>query len=81
LKFKGRANLNKFEMIALKNLSKNKQCVVKKCDKGGGGIAVIDSSEYVAKINCMLNYPNVYKRIDVDDSIDVKNKADDLIKS
>jgi hypothetical protein len=61
LKFKGRANPTKIEMTALKNLSNNKQIVIKKCDKGGG-IAVTDSSEYVAKINSMLNDPNVYTR-------------------
>ncbi len=75
---KGFSNLTKKEMIALRSLKDNREIVIKKSDKGGG-IAVLDSTEYLSKVQIMLNDLNVYTPTSVDDTIEVKLKADELI--
>lgn len=75
---RGFANLTPKEIAALKSLSENRQLVIKKCDKGGG-IAVMDSSDYVNKIDNMLNDTHIYTRVEIDDAVNVKGLADELI--
>jgi hypothetical protein len=77
-KIKAKLNLNRNEIKALKDLKKNTIIIIKKCDKGGG-IAVLDRALYSNKIYCMLEDLTTYKKTDLDDTLEVKSKADTLI--
>lgn len=72
-------NLTPKEIAALKALRSHQQIIIKKCDKGGG-IAVMNKSDYENKIYAMINDPNTYTETNVDDSTDTKLKADLLIQ-
>lgn len=77
-KHKVKNNLTLSEIKALKALKGNTKIVIKKADKGGG-IAVLDSEAYTAQINTMLADVNTYKLTDIDETFNVKLKADELI--
>lgn len=79
LKFRNKANLNRKEMAALRGLKNNRQIIIKKCDKGGG-IAVLDNVDYLSKVESMLLDIRTYTRVDIDDTLEVKLKADELVK-
>lgn len=55
------SNLTSGEQHALNSLRNNSDIVIKKVDKGGG-IVIMDSSFYVAKVNECLRNGNVYKK-------------------
>lgn len=73
------SNLSAGEKLALTKLKNDHSIVIKKCDKGGG-IAIMDRSDYIAKINGMLSDTKVYQEVGVDNTVPKKKISDDLIK-
>jgi hypothetical protein len=71
-------NLSSKEIKALTDLKKNKSIIIKKSDKGGG-IAVMNSCDYLTKIANMLSDVTTYKCTNIDDTAEVKSLADKLI--
>lgn len=71
-------NLTTKELQALKTLKKDSNIIIKPADKGGG-IAVMNTIDYISKIDEMLNDELVYDKITKDDSTDVKIRADKLL--
>ncbi len=72
-------NLSKKEKSALHDLKNNKNIIIKKCDKGGG-IAILDRTVYIHKIETMLTDKDTYIEINDANSKQQKSKSDDLIK-
>jgi len=75
-----KSNLTREEKQALKDLRNNKDIVIKKADKGGG-IAVMDKTEYVTKIDNMLKDENVYEKQNEDNTKQIQDKANGMIHS
>lgn len=71
-------NLTLKEFRALQELKKEESVTIKPADKGGG-IAVLNTSDYILKIEEMLQDNLVYDQVLLDDSKDVKVKADSLL--
>jgi len=71
-------NLTKDEINSLYRLKQNKDITIKKADKGGS-IAVMNSFDYVEKINYMLSDTNTYKPLDYIDPNAIKTEADWLL--
>ena len=69
------SNLSSKEFTAFRNLKRNTNITVKKCDKGGG-IAVMDTEEYRDKIYDMLKDTRTYTKTNYDDTNIVKLEAD-----
>lgn len=74
-----RMNVTHAEMAALRSLKENRLIVIKKCDKGGG-VAIMNSADYLAKIKGMLQDATTYTLTDIDDSVEVKRKADEIFR-
>lgn len=72
-------NLSHTELLALKELKRDKTIIIKRCDKGGG-IAIMNTINYKSKILTMLNDPQVYTKLIEDDTVTIKTKIDDLFK-
>ena len=72
-------NISERERINLAKLKANKNLVIKPADKGGG-IAVINTADYVSKINGMLADKLVYSPVLQDDSVQTKERADQLLR-
>jgi len=51
--------LSKYEKTALKNLKNNKNITIKKADKNSG-IVVMNTLDYINKVDTMLSDTNVY---------------------
>lgn len=73
-------NLSKTNVLALKELRKDKNIIIKRSDKGGG-IAIMNVTDYKNKVLNMLNDPIVYTRVDEDDTVSVKTNTDTLINN
>lgn len=73
-------NLSKTNILALKELRKDKNIIIKRSDKGGS-IAIMNLTDYKNKVLNMLNDPNVYTRVDEDDTELVKTNTDTLINN
>ena len=58
-----KSNLPKNERIALKNLAKNKDIIIKPADKGAA-IVVMDKKDYISETERQLNHPIHYKTLD-----------------
>ena len=58
-----KSNLPKNERIALKNLAKNKDIIIKLADKGAA-IAVMYKKDYIAETERQLSHPIHYKTLD-----------------
>lgn len=71
-------NLTKFEISALNKLRDNRDITIKPADKGGG-ICVLDTSDYETKICTMLNDTSVYTPVSHSDHMTVKDNADRLL--
>lgn len=71
-------NLTPKHITAIKSLRNNKDIVIKKGDKGAG-IVIMDSSDYVTKINLMLSDKEVYTKINNNITTKIKTEADKLI--
>ncbi|XP_078518421.1 uncharacterized protein LOC144783188 [Lissotriton helveticus] len=66
-------NLTLEEYSALKSLKESTSITVKGCDKGGG-IAILDTSNYTAKIENMLNDNVFYNTISKDPTAKIRQK-------
>lgn len=71
-------NLSKMERNFIKTLKEDQSIVIKKADKGGG-IAVLNTSDYVDKISTMLNDSKVYSKPLAIDVFRTKEDADGLL--
>jgi hypothetical protein len=73
-----KVNLSQQEIDSLKKLKNNSDIIIKPADKGGG-ICVLNTQDYLTKVNTMLNDTNVYMPQVDHDTDGVKSKADDII--
>ena len=75
---KSRANVTPAEMTALRKLRRNRHIVIKRSDKGGA-ICILNSQDYLTKINDMLLEVNTYTLTNINDTAEVKRQADEFI--
>lgn len=73
-------NLTHKERIALKDLRLDREVTIKKGDKGAG-VVVMNTQDYLQKVDNQLTDVNTYLKVTVDDTLQVKRKADKLIHS
>ena len=79
-------NLSKEEVKALNNLVKNKDVVIQKADKGNN-IVILNRSDYVSKLNQMLEDTSKFKRVNIEEGntlnhlIHVEKRIIRLLKS
>ena len=59
-------NLSKEEVKALNNLVRNKDIVIQKADKGNN-IVILNRSDYVSKLNKMLEDTSKFKRVNIEE--------------
>ena len=59
-------NLSKEEVKALNNLVKNKDIVFQKADKGNN-IVILNRSDYVSKLNKILEDTSRFKRVNIEE--------------
>ena len=59
-------NLSKEEVKALNNLVRNKDIVIQKADKGNK-IVILNRSDYVSKLNKMLEDTSKFKRVNIEE--------------
>ena len=71
-------NISKTELSALTNLKKDKSILIQKADKGGS-IVIMDSSEYLSKIDKMLSDSITYTETNHIDLAAAKNEVDRII--
>jgi hypothetical protein len=71
-------NLSAKERKFMHSLKKDDSVVIKKADKGGG-IAVLNTSDYVDKVSQMLNDSKVYSKLNNMDAISTKEQADIIL--
>ena len=76
---KTRQNISKFDRKALLTLSKDKNIIIKKADKGGS-IAVLNSEQYKNKMLVMLADAKTYTLTDAIDLNKAKNDVDVTIE-
>jgi len=72
------SNLSSTQINILKQLKSDKSITIKKADKGGG-IALMDTSDYVEKVMAMLNDSKVYTPLTAVDIFRTKDEADFLL--
>ena len=58
-------NISKAELVALKNLSKNKNIVILRPDKGNG-VVILDRVDYINKVESLLSDASKFKKLDTD---------------
>ena len=58
-------NISKAELAALKNLSKNKNIVILRPDKGNG-VVILDLVDYSNKVESLLSDASKFKKLDTD---------------
>ena len=58
-------NVSKAELAALRNLSKNKNLVILRPDKGNG-IVILNKSDYISKVELLLSDSCKFKKLDAD---------------
>lgn len=68
-------NLTQIEKKTLNELKDNTDITIKKADKGGG-IAILNTDDYLNKISDMLNDKTVYTKTNLDDTLEIKQNAD-----
>ena len=73
-------NLSKYEKTALKNLKNNKNIIIKKADKNSS-IVVMNTLDYINKVDAMLSDTNVYTPVVIDDTWTVKLHSDDILRN
>ena len=79
-KHKLRYNLDIKTRTAMKKLKENKNIIIKKADKGGG-IVIMNTSDYVEKIHTMLADPETYEKVDNDKTQQIWTACNQLISS
>ena len=67
-----RSNLTKSQSIALRELKKDRDCIVLTADKGLA-MVIMDRQDYIKKANTLLNQ-NTYRSIPQDPTNTIKNK-------
>ena len=75
---KYKPNLTPKEILALKELRSNSNMVIKKGDKGAG-IVILNTVDYINKINIQLQDSNTYTTLTEDTSSIIKKGADKLL--
>ena len=60
-------NLSKKVFIALQNLSKNKNLIIQKSDKGNS-VVIVDREDYIRKMNDILNDKKKFWKINMKDN-------------
>ena len=60
-------NLSKEVFIALQNLSKNKNLIIQKSDKGNS-VVIVDREDYIKKMNDILNDKKKFWKINMKDN-------------
>ena len=60
-------NLSKEVFIALQNLSKNKNLIIQKSDKGNS-VVIVDREDYIRKMNDILNDKKKFWKINMKDN-------------
>ncbi|XP_069484193.1 serine/threonine-protein kinase 38-like isoform X1 [Ambystoma mexicanum] len=73
-----RRNLSVDEYKALKDLSTNKQIVIKTADKGGG-IVIQNIDQYKNMVKCLLDVPANYKKLKKDPTVEIKSKIQEIV--
>ena len=73
-------NLTKKERLALKDIRSDTTITIKKGDKGAG-IVIMNTQDYLDKVDKQLTDTNTYLKVQTDDTIQVKQKTDELIHS
>ena len=78
-------NLTSEEFAALKSLSKNKNLIIQKSDKGNS-IAIIDKSDYLEKMRNILSDSSKFTQVSVTEDkqlnfiVNVEKRITDLLK-
>ena len=72
-------NLTKAQMSALRELKRDRDCIVLTADKGVA-MVVMDRQDYINKANHLLNQ-NTYKTITKDPTNSIKNKLINILKT
>lgn len=73
-------NISRKERIALKVLQADESLTLKKADKGGGAIVVMDSTLYIDEAKKQLLDEKVYLCLNSDPTIQYKKEIDDIIE-
>ena len=71
-------NLTKSQSIALRELKKDRDCIVLTADKGVA-MVIMDRQDYLSKANTLLNQ-NTYRSIPWDPTNTIKNKLINILK-
>ena len=61
-------NLFKEELIALQNLSKNKDLIIQKSDRGNS-VGIVQRQDYIKKINDFLSDQKKFSKVSLKDDI------------
>ena len=61
-------NLSKEELIALQNLSKNKDLTIQKSDRGNS-VGIVQRQDYIKKINDFLSDQKKFSKVSLKDDI------------
>ena len=61
-------NLSKEELIALQNLSKNKDLIIQKSDRGNS-VGIVQRQDYIKKINDFLSDQKKFSKVSLKDDI------------
>ena len=72
-------NLTPFQINALTSLTNNENITIKAADKGGG-ICVMDTTEYTRKIMDHLNNTNTYKKLDHNPLNNIRREISDYLE-
>ena len=75
-------NLCKYQFIALQNLSKNKDLITQKSDKGNS-MVIVDRQDYIKKMDNILTDQNNFTKVNLQDDILLKfsvNHVDEVLK-
>ena len=59
-------NLSKEELIALQNLSKKKDCIIQKSDKGNS-VVIVDRQDYIKKLDDILSDQKEFSKVNLKD--------------
>ena len=66
------------EEVALQDLLSDSSIVIRPCDKGSG-ICILDSEDYIEKIECELKDSSTYKQTDHDLTEEITRKVEKLV--
>src|SRR5690606_5120937 len=75
-----RSNLSSSEIKGLNSLKNDASITIKPADKGGA-IVIMDTSEYIAKCDSLLNDRNTYKLISSTEAADICSTVQQKIRN